>query len=156
MVIEMTEETGLSFEQVATAKWRKTTPDQLDEGKLGTYFSAKDVVVLRNRRLGRTRPHGRRARGHPRKKSGRLAGLSVFWWQAKIDRFRPLAFLCRYGSQDIYRLLGRDPGRRPLTPRERAVLQFCVLELVNAERNGGESSMLPGADPMSQVVGLGR
>jgi hypothetical protein len=31
------------------------------------------------------------------------------------------AFICRFGHQDIYRLLGRDPLRRPLTPLETAL-----------------------------------
>jgi hypothetical protein len=48
MVAEMTEEKGIAFEKLAEAKWRKCEPSMFD-GKLSEFFSAKDMVVLRNR-----------------------------------------------------------------------------------------------------------
>lgn len=50
------------------------------------------------------------------------------------------AFICRYGHQDIYRLLGRDPAREPLTTLERMLFAMCVQEHVVEERR----PMLPG------------
>ena len=32
-----------------------------------------------------------------------------------------VAFICRFGHQDVYRLLGRDPVREPLDALERAL-----------------------------------
>jgi hypothetical protein len=46
--------------------------------------------------------------------------------------------------------------KRPLTRQERAVLEFCVLELVQAERGTGDAGAPPGTDPMSSVLGAGR
>lgn len=44
------------------------------------------------------------------------------------------AFICRYGGQGIYDLLGRDPRTEPLTALEQSVFSGCLLEHVVAER----------------------
>lgn len=41
--------------------------------------------------------------------------------------------MCRYGHQDVYRVLGRDPLKRPLTPLELALYERCVWEAVDRE-----------------------
>ncbi len=43
------------------------------------------------------------------------------------------AFACRYGHQDIYRLLGRDPAEQPLTRFEYAVFIKCIEKHWEAE-----------------------
>lgn len=41
--------------------------------------------------------------------------------------------LCRYGNQDIFRLLGRDPITQPLSSLERALFLDALVELLNRE-----------------------
>lgn len=45
-----------------------------------------------------------------------------------------IAFACRYGGQDFFRLTGRDPMKRPLTEAELQLFKRAVLEHVVAER----------------------
>ncbi len=45
-----------------------------------------------------------------------------------------IAFLCRYGNQNVYELLGRDPKLQPLTSREQTILASCIQEHVTVER----------------------
>jgi len=45
-----------------------------------------------------------------------------------------IAFVCRYGHQDFYRITGRDPQRQPMTPIELALFQRHVERHVIAER----------------------
>lgn len=49
------------------------------------------------------------------------------------SRWRRIAFLCRYAHQDVYRLIGRDPERSPLTPIERELFYAATFECVEAE-----------------------
>jgi len=44
-----------------------------------------------------------------------------------------LAFVCRYGHQNVYQLLGRDPMRDPLSDFELACLFFALQEHWNRE-----------------------
>jgi hypothetical protein len=41
--------------------------------------------------------------------------------------------LCTYGHQDVYRILGRDPLKRPLTEIERALFTRLVFECWEAQ-----------------------
>lgn len=50
-----------------------------------------------------------------------------------LNRWRDVAFLCRFGHQDVYRILGRDPFASPLTSLERGVFVRCVQEHWEAE-----------------------
>jgi hypothetical protein len=49
--------------------------------------------------------------------------------QALAFRWRQLAWICRMGNQDVYRLLGRDPMTEPLTELELAVFGAVLQEL---------------------------
>lgn len=63
-----------------------------------------------------------------------------------MREWRDLAFLCRYGHQDIYSLLGRDPLSSPLTPLERAILIRALQEHWEAEikaRGGADPDPIP-------------
>lgn len=46
--------------------------------------------------------------------------------------------MCRYAHQDVYRYLGRDPDREPLTQVERAIFLRSTLIHVQAERKALE------------------
>lgn len=48
------------------------------------------------------------------------------------------ARLCRFANQDIYRLLGRDPNRQPLTTYELALFERAIFEVVSKEYSAGE------------------
>lgn len=63
-----------------------------------------------------------------------VQGLPACYWRQLVSRWMDRAFLTRYGGQDIYRLLGRDARREPLTALERAIFCACIEEHVVAER----------------------
>lgn len=46
---------------------------------------------------------------------------------------RNIAFLCRYGHQNYFEVVGRDPIAKPMSPIERHVLAACLQEHVEAE-----------------------
>ena len=48
------------------------------------------------------------------------------------------ARICRFGNQDIYRLLGRDPVGSPLTTYEMALFERALYEVVSKEYSAGE------------------
>jgi len=50
-----------------------------------------------------------------------------------VARIREAAFLGRYGHQDMFRVLGRDPRKRPLTALERAIYCECLREFWEKE-----------------------
>lgn len=54
-----------------------------------------------------------------------------------------LAFACRYGHQDVYRMLGRDPARDALSDFELACFCWALQEHWNAE-----------VDPKKVVTGV--
>lgn len=62
-----------------------------------------------------------------------------------------VAFVCRYGCQDVYRVIGRDPATRPLTARERALFSGSVLRHVQAEFTPREDDNPPPSDRKSVV-----
>jgi len=43
------------------------------------------------------------------------------------------AWICRFGNQDVYRIMGRDPVREPMTALERSVFAACLYEIVSEE-----------------------
>lgn len=49
------------------------------------------------------------------------------------NRWRENALFCRYGNQDLFKLLGRDPLTQPLTAIERALFWDALLELLDRE-----------------------
>jgi hypothetical protein len=56
--------------------------------------------------------------------------LSGAYWETVWDSWLETAFICRYGHQDVHRLLGR-PGT--LTPLERTLFARALLEHWEAE-----------------------
>lgn len=44
-----------------------------------------------------------------------------------------LANICRFGNQDVFRLLGRDPISEPLTSLELALFERALYIIVDAE-----------------------
>jgi len=44
-----------------------------------------------------------------------------------------VAFICRYGHQDVYRVLGRDPEKAPLTPLELRLFEIALFDHVQSE-----------------------
>gem|GEM_PF-6765753 len=54
--------------------------------------------------------------------------------------------LCRYGHQDFYRIMGRDPAKSPLSRIERSIFARCLAELWNNEVKANPASEL-GAPP---------
>lgn len=50
------------------------------------------------------------------------------------------AFICRFGHQDVYRLLGRDPMTAPLTPLERQLFIRALQEHIDVEVNPREAA----------------
>lgn len=61
--------------------------------------------------------------------------MSGAYWAITARRWRQIAFVCRYGHQDVYRLLGRDPISHPLTELELALYQRCLYDAVTEEFN---------------------
>lgn len=49
------------------------------------------------------------------------------------SRWRTIAFLCKYANQDVFRLLGRDPLKDPLTAVERSLFLDAITEFMEAE-----------------------
>lgn len=49
-----------------------------------------------------------------------------------------IAFACRYGGQDFYRLTGRDPAKRPMSEAELQLFKRALLEHVQAERKAAQ------------------
>jgi len=49
-------------------------------------------------------------------------------------RWKYRAFVCRYGHQNIYDLLGRDPHTRPLSPVEVAMFAMALEDHLIDER----------------------
>lgn len=62
------------------------------------------------------------------------------------ERWRQLAFLCRYGHQDVFRLLGRDPQRRPLTNLELRLFAEALYEHIESEFSPREMVGMPSED----------
>lgn len=50
-----------------------------------------------------------------------------------------IAMICRYGAQDVFRILGRDPATSPLSPREMALFERALVEHCQAEFGPGDS-----------------
>lgn len=51
-----------------------------------------------------------------------------------------LASICRFGNQDIFRLLGRDPYTQPLSPLEEVLFHRAIIEIVKREYDSDSSS----------------
>lgn len=65
------------------------------------------------------------------------------YWSRVSQRWERIAFVCRYGHQDVYRVTGRDPLRNPLTTIEWALFDRHVERQVEAERRPLEEIGLP-------------
>lgn len=61
--------------------------------------------------------------------------------------WRNTAFLCRYGHQDVYRILGRDPVKKPLSPLEIQLFQAALLEHLQSEFTPREVNALTTGHP---------
>ena len=72
-----------------------------------------------------------------------MRGLPAVYWRVLVNRWMERAFVCRYGGQDLYRILGRDPVHDPLSALEFRIFGACVEELVIAERRPAEELGLP-------------
>jgi hypothetical protein len=51
--------------------------------------------------------------------------------------------ICRYGHQDFYRVLGRDPVARPMSAIERAIFAACLAEFWEKEVKERPTEALP-------------
>src|SRR5439155_19750285 len=94
---------------------------------------------------GRLRPfehlpaHARSLQGGDRRDRGKSAagvrGLRAEYWGDVWDRWLDTAYVCRYGHQDVYRVLGRDPFAYPLTPLERQIFIRALQVHIDVEVN---------------------
>ena len=58
-------------------------------------------------------------------------------------RWSTRAYICRYGNQNIFEIMGRDPKTEPLTLVEMVLFAACIQEHVTAERKPFEDLGLP-------------
>jgi hypothetical protein len=59
---------------------------------------------------------------------------------------RVVAFICRYGHQDFFRVTGRDPIGHPLTALEAHIFASCLKEHLEVEFSPRQELGLPTND----------
>ncbi len=57
-----------------------------------------------------------------------------------------LAWICRYGHQDVFRILGRSAETSPLSKLESAVFAACLLEHFVAEMKAKSGDPTPSVE----------
>ena len=110
-------------------EWMPTSPALL-ESDYDKLFTCRDDEVLAwfSSRVPRALRQGRR--GDRKKSADGVLGLSGAYWDAVWDGWVETAFICRYGHQDVHRLLGRSGT---LTPLERALFARALQDHWEAE-----------------------
>ena len=68
--------------------------------------------------------HGR----DPAGKSDGARGVGGLYWEQRWNRTKQVAMACRYGHQNYFDILGRDPVRQPMTALELALFNWALKE----------------------------